>query len=208
MNDKAQTKAQRKQLAIQNAKAKKNKMIIGAVVLAGVVAAGAYGFIAQQNAQREKERAEYDKTLASANKERVILEKETSYPIQSRDHVGANQPHEAFTTNPPTSGPHSAPARGGFFSGEVTDEQAIHNLEHGYVWLTYKNIPSWQIDEIEALAKKYAGQVMASERPDNETNGVILVAWGKMLTLSKFDEKIAEAFIARNYNQSPERLAR
>lgn len=183
-------------------------MIVGSIVLAGIIAVGAYGFIAKQNAQQEKEQAEYEKTLTSANKERIILEKETSYPIQSRDHVGTNQPHEAFSTNPPTSGPHSAPARGGFYSGEVSDEQAIHNLEHGYVWLTYKNIPSWQVDEVEAMAKKYPGRVIASERANNETNGVILVAWGKMLTLSKFDETLAEAFIARNYNQSPERLAR
>jgi len=204
MND----KAQRKQQAIDKSKTRRTNIIIAVVVLTGVVSFAAYSFMAKQAVQQAEERAEYEQTLVSANKEHVILEKETSYPIQSRDHVGANQSHEEFSTNPPTSGPHGSPARGGFFSGKITDEQAVHNLEHGYVWITYKNIPSWQVDEVEAMAKKYAGRVVASERLDNETNGVILVAWGKMLTLSKFDEKIADAFIARNYNQSPERLAK
>src|SRR3989344_5078 len=50
--------------------------------------------------------------------------------------VGAS--HEAYNSNPPTSGPHyEQPSRWGVSQAELPDEQLIHNLEHGGIWISY-----------------------------------------------------------------------
>src|SRR3989344_4041615 len=60
--------------------------------------------------------------------------------IVSREHINVGDPHEPYNSNPPTSGPHAAPAEWGISSVEIPDENAIHNLEHGGIWISYKNL--------------------------------------------------------------------
>src|SRR3989338_5338229 len=63
------------------------------------------------------------------------------FPIQGRDHIAVGAQHEPYRSNPPTSGSHYAqPADWGVYEQELPDEQLIHNLEHGGIWISYKDI--------------------------------------------------------------------
>ncbi|HIP21746.1 MAG TPA: DUF3105 domain-containing protein [Candidatus Pacebacteria bacterium] len=82
--------------------------------------------------KREKfEKEQENKVYLKENKS-VILEEEKKYPIQSRDHIKIGESHVNYITNPPLSGAHSSASRGGFYPDGLLDENAIHNLEHGY----------------------------------------------------------------------------
>jgi hypothetical protein len=206
-------KKDRKSLAIQEAQAKKKKTIVLLLVIAALSASGLTWYISERNAETERLQAqtkkELDEYLATTNTgPALIIQNEKNYDIQSREHVGTRQAHDEYTTNPPTSGPHSSAERGGFYADEIIDEMAVHNLEHGYIWISYKNISESQITQIRKIAKDNPGRVIASKRDANDTDGVILTSWGKMLILSRFDETLTRGFITRNVNKSPERLAR
>lgn len=60
------------------------------------------------------------------------------YPIQGQDHIAEGNTHPAYNSNPPTSGWHyGQPASWGAHDHELADEQLVHNLEHGGVWIAY-----------------------------------------------------------------------
>ena len=62
----------------------------------------------------------------------------TAYPIQGREHIPLDAPHLPYNSNPPTSGPHyESPVPWGVYDHELPDEQLVHNLEHGGVWVSY-----------------------------------------------------------------------
>src|SRR3989344_2599531 len=53
-----------------------------------------------------------------------------SFPSQGREHIAVGASHEAYNSNPPTSGPHyEQPSRWGVSQAELPDEQLIHNVE-------------------------------------------------------------------------------
>lgn len=62
----------------------------------------------------------------------------TAYQIQGREHITVGASHLPYNSNPPTSGPHyDNAAPWGIYDHELPDEQLIHNLEHGGVWISY-----------------------------------------------------------------------
>ena len=62
----------------------------------------------------------------------------TAVPTQGAQHISVGAVHAPYNSNPPTSGPHYAqPAAWGVYGSELLDEQVIHNLEHGGVWISY-----------------------------------------------------------------------
>jgi len=64
----------------------------------------------------------------------------TFFESQGQAHIAVGAAHDPYNSNPPTSGPHYAePADWGVYDRELPDEQLIHNLEHGHVWLSYRD---------------------------------------------------------------------
>lgn len=65
-------------------------------------------------------------------------------PIVGQTHVPDGTIVTHYNSNPPTSGDHyQVPLNWGVYSEPVQDEKAVHNLEHGGVWVTYNcNIPA------------------------------------------------------------------
>src|SRR3989344_2295281 len=61
---------------------------------------------------------------------------------------------EPYNSNPPTSGPHwPDPLKDGIYNTEKPDAGAIHALEHGRIWISYKSsIPQSTKEAIERLA--------------------------------------------------------
>lgn len=129
------------------------------------------------------------------------------YPIISRDHIKVGQQHDPYNSNPPTSGPHyEQPANWGIYATEIPDEQLIHNLEHGGICISYKNIDDATLDKIKTIARSNPGSVVVTPRDANEAP-IVLASWGRLQSLDVFDETKIVEFITHNKNKSPEPLA-
>jgi len=100
-----------------------------------------------------------------------------------------------YDQTPPTGGEHNDIwQNSGFYEEPVRDENAVHTLEHGAVWITYApDLPQDQKDQIRQLVE---GQtcVVASPHPDLPTP-VVASAWGKQLTLESADSPDLERFV-------------
>jgi hypothetical protein len=139
------------------------------------------------------------------------------YPQQARTHIQVGDPHEPYNSDPPTSGPHAAPVAAGFYDTAPPDENLVHNLEHGYVVLWY-NCDTLDEAGCTDLKTKIQG-VIDRARPVIITTGakklvavprpgldglIALTSWGRLLTLSTFDETQITAFINDFRNEAPE----
>jgi hypothetical protein len=128
-------------------------------------------------------------------------------PIVSREHINVGDPHEPYNSNPPTSGAHAGPLPWGFSEQEVADEDAIHNLEHGGIWISYKGLDQQSIDTLREIARENSLSVVVSPREANDSP-VAVASWGRLTKLDNVDWETIVEFIRKNKNQSPERLAR
>ncbi len=128
-------------------------------------------------------------------------------PIVSRNHVNIGDAHEPYNSNPPTSGPHAGPAPWGVSEKELIDEDVIHNLEHGGIWISYKNLNQEDIKKLEDIGRKYSSRTVVSPRPANDDN-IAVASWGRLLKLEEVDVEQITEYVKRNFNKSPEQLAR
>lgn len=132
----------------------------------------------------------------------------TAHTIQGRQHIAQGASHPEYNSNPPSSGWHYAsPARTGFYTSPLPDEQVIHNLEHGDIWIAYH--PSIDQAALEVL-ESYAGRyVVVSPREANDGD-ISLVAWGRVDTFDvdggAVDETRIRDFIKRYDNRGPEKV--
>lgn len=128
--------------------------------------------------------------------------------ILGKDHVAVGAAHPAYNSNPPTSGWHYAePADWGVHLKELPDEQLIHNVEHGGIWISYKDIDEKTKSALEAVGKRYPRSIVITPRSANDSK-IALVSWGRLEKLDSFDETKIIDFIQANINKSPEPLAR
>src|ERR687891_454587 len=60
-----------------------------------------------------------------------------------------------YSQIPPVGGPHDPVWQNcGFYDMPVRDENAVHSLEHGAVWITYSpDLPQDQVDELRDIAE-------------------------------------------------------
>ncbi len=107
---------------------------------------------------------------------------------------------------PPAGGPHFInPLPGGVFDQPVEDGRAIHSLEHGLIWITYKpdGLSESQLKAIKAIADDRSRDVLLSPRPLNK-DALVVTSWGRRQILKADDTKALEEFITTNVNRSPE----
>jgi len=131
-----------------------------------------------------------------------------TFPILGQEHISVGATHPVYNSNPPTSGWHYAqPANWGVYQEELPDETLIHNLEHGGIWISYKDVDQETKSSIEAIGKRYPGSVVVTPRSANDAK-VVLASWGRLEKLESFDETRIVDFIKANKNKSPEPLAR
>ncbi|CAA9407287.1 MAG: hypothetical protein AVDCRST_MAG03-1608 [uncultured Rubrobacteraceae bacterium] len=140
--------------------------------------------------------------------------------IDSRQQAGSSPPGEVETYDvgpanehtesdvdyeqtPPAGGEHNPVWQNeGFYDAPVRDENAVHTMEHGAVWITYSpDLPQAQKDQIRQLVEGQTCMV-ASPHPDLPTP-VVASAWGKQLTLESADSPDLEQFV-RAYRLGPQ----
>ena len=127
---------------------------------------------------------------------------------QGRNHINPGSAHPPYNSNPPTSGPHwPEPAKCQVYTEEIPDEAAIHSLEHGAVWVTYKNKDDKDLaDKLTKIVSENSSKVILSPRSKNDSK-IAVVSWRRILKLETFDEKQISAFIKNYKNSAPEPLA-
>ena len=138
----------------------------------------------------------------------AVPDTSTEYPIQSRDHIDVGSTHPPYNSNPPTGGWHYAnPANIGFYTSQLADEQLVHNLEHGQIWISYRDANDQEaIDALRQVQASQPGAVIVTYRPEDPAR-IAVASWGRLLLLDQPDTDQINAYIARYKNHSPEPLA-
>jgi hypothetical protein len=108
-----------------------------------------------------------------------------------------------YAQTPPAGGPHNPVWQNcGFYDEPVRDENAVHSLEHGAVWITYQpDLPQKQIGKLRDLAQSNRF-VLISPYPDLPAP-VVATAWGKQLRLQSAENPDLKRFV-RFYSQGPQ----
>lgn len=129
-----------------------------------------------------------------------------SFENQGQEHIAVGATYKEYNSNPPTSGPHYAqPAKWGVYKTELQDEQLVHNLEHGGIWIAYKDIDDATKTALEEIAKSGL-KIIMTPRAKNDAP-IILASWGRLQKFESFDKQAILDFIKANTNKSPEPLA-
>jgi hypothetical protein len=113
---------------------------------------------------------------------------------------GAHAPGRLnYKQNPGVGGAHSAVwqnCAGDVYAAPIATENAVHSLEHGAVWITYRT--GLGTAEIESLAAKVRGKNYLLLSPSDElTTPISLQAWGFQLGVSRASDRRIDTFIDR-----------
>jgi len=117
-------------------------------------------------------------------------------PNLGNDHIkNPSDPHTAYNSVPPTSGPHLPYiAKWGVSKTPIANELQVHNLEDGGVMIQYScKDCDVMIGQLEKFATKY-NRVIVAPYPEMKTP-IALTAWGRIDTLDRFDEARIERFV-------------
>ncbi|MGH2625111.1 MAG: DUF3105 domain-containing protein, partial [Anaerolineales bacterium] len=73
-------------------------------------------------------------------------------------------------------------------------ETLVHNLEHGGVWISYRDPKDSDLaGKLQGVARRYR-KVIVTPRAANDAP-IAVAAWGRLLKLQTFDEAQIVAFI-------------
>jgi len=121
----------------------------------------------------------------------------------ARDHVtGPVQ----YPQTPPVGGRHSATwLNCGVYGAPVRNENAVHSLEHGAMWITYR--PGLPASQVATLVGDVSGQPYGLVSPyPGLTSPVVATVWGKQLRLDSATDPRLMSFINtyKSGSQAPE----
>lgn len=128
-------------------------------------------------------------SLAAVKTYREVSQQHTTKPV-------------AYPQTPPAGGPHNPIwLNCGTYASPVPNENAVHAMEHGAVWITYrKGLDKAAVERLHSeLPDTY---VVLSPFADLKSP-VVATAWGKQLALSGVDDPRLSAFVTK-YRQGPQ----
>ncbi|MEQ4301268.1 DUF3105 domain-containing protein [Plantactinospora sp. B6F1] len=177
---------------------------ISLFVLVGVVAAGIIGYGAYAVVQNGKK---WEDKAAAIDGIVNFRESDPSAvnPLPGKEsHVAGPL---TYKVNPPVGSSHNNAwqnCMGDVYDAPIANEHAVHSLEHGAIWITYKSdLPA---DQVEQLASKVRGNEFMMMSPvENLDRPISLQAWGYQLKLdSPTDGRIDDFIEALRQNASME----
>lgn len=114
------------------------------------------------------------------------------YEDLSREHVTTEV---AYDQSPPVGGDHSPVwTNCGIYTEPVEEMRAVHSMEHGAVWLTYRQeLPAAEIRKLTELVSSRS-YVVLSPYP-GQTSPVMATAWGVQLALDTPDDPRLQSFL-------------
>jgi putative peptide zinc metalloprotease protein len=112
----------------------------------------------------------------------------------------------SYPQAPPVGGAHDPVWQDcGFYNRPVRDENAVHSLEHGAVWITYR--PGLAHDDVQALRKLAESEdhVLVSPYPGLD-HPVVASAWGRQLEMGSVEDARLDRFVHafRKASSAPE----
>ncbi len=107
-----------------------------------------------------------------------------------------------YKENPPIGGAHNVVWQNcGIYDTPIHNEHAVHSMEHGAVWITYRTgLPA---DQVQALKEAAADDFMLLSPYPDLPAPVVVSAWNHQLTLDSAADPGLDAFIAR-YKNNPQ----
>jgi hypothetical protein len=114
-----------------------------------------------------------------------------------------------YPLSPPVGGLHNPmwqDCMGDVYPEQIPAEHAVHSLEHGAVWVTYR--PDLPADQVEALARRVRNVEYTLMSPyPGQTSPISVQAWGYQLRVEDAHDLRIDAFIRaarRNATQEPD----
>jgi hypothetical protein len=107
------------------------------------------------------------------------------------------------------------PVSWGVYDTEVRDDQLIHNMEHGGIYISYQpSLPKEQVEKLkELLSAPFSDpqfqprKIVLAPRVENKSP-IELSSWRRSEALASYDQQKIKDYITRNLGKSPEPLAR
>ena len=128
------------------------------------------------------------------------IEGVTEYTALSRDHVSETV---SYDQTPPVGGAHNPVWQNcGVYTETIANENGVHSLEHGAVWITYRpDLPDLEVRTLQALTRQ-SGFRLLSPYPDLPSP-IVISAWGYQLQVEQADDARIKDFIEQ-YELSPQ----
>ncbi|KGN38014.1 DUF3105 domain-containing protein [Knoellia subterranea] len=124
--------------------------------------------------------------------------------VKSFDYPSGNHTTDpvAYKENPPVGGEHNPVwLNCGVYDSPVPKENAVHSLEHGAVWVTYRpDLPQADFDKLKSVIPD---SYMVLSPYEGLPSPVVASAWGKQIQLTGANDNRLEAFI-KEYRQGPQ----
>jgi hypothetical protein len=165
----------------------------GPIALAGVVVLIAVGIIGWAAIASIKGTESWQDKAAK-------IEGIVNYRAQNNPAINSQEHKDGpltYVTNPPVGGAHNATwqnCMGDVYPQPIANEHAVHSLEHGAVWVTYKQ--GLAADQVAKLQKKVQGRDYMLMSPiANLDKNISLQAWGYQLKVDNADDKRIDEFI-------------
>jgi hypothetical protein len=129
-----------------------------------------------------------------------LLDGMVSYSNLSRAHSEAPQ---QYPQTPPVGGTHSSVWQNcGIYDQPIRNENAVHSLEHGAVWLAYRpDLPAAAVETLRNLVRGH-DHVLLAPYPDLP-HAVVATAWGLQLPVEDASDPRLSLFISR-YEKGPQ----
>ena len=107
-----------------------------------------------------------------------------------------------YKENPPVGGAHNVAWQNcGIYNAPIHNEHAVHSLEHGAVWITYR--PDLPADQVEVLRRVALDDLMLLSPYPGLPAPVVASAWNHQVALEGASDPRLAAFIAE-YRNNPE----
>ncbi len=120
----------------------------------------------------------------------------------ARNHVDSTVD---YAQSPPVGGDHSGQWQNcGVYDAPVANENAVHSMEHGAVWLAYNpGLTADQVETVRAFARNQTHVLVSPYSGLAESEALVANAWGTQLRLQSVDDPRLAEFVAL-YQQGPQ----
>jgi hypothetical protein len=155
------------------------------LIAAAIIGFAAYAVLSEDDRGWEEQAADI---------EGIVNYREQQPEMLSAEHVSGPLSYEV---TPPVGGQHNdnwQNCQGMVYDGQIPSEHAVHSLEHGAVWITYR--PDLPEEQVEQLAGKVSGNDFLFMSQFEELDAPIsLQAWGYQLKVQDAGDSRIDQFI-------------
>jgi hypothetical protein len=152
--------------------------------------------------------------LSSGGAAQVGQQIEPQVPPAGEHIANVTDPHPTYTSNPPTSGHHFVtPAGAGVYTQPLPDEVTVHNLEHGFIIIHYRqDLDQATVNQLTSLARELQQQnpcvILEPRAVDKLDVPIAMTAWNWLLKLPSYDAASIRAFFRAHVGRGPEAVCR